>query len=584
MTAGPATRGASWSRLDARMLLIEPVRELIRLAPALAGVLVAGATTDAVPAWVGWVAFVGTVTVGALRWVTTSYRITPEHIHLRTGLLVRVTHSARLDRVRTVDVTASPLHRLLRVATVRIGTGAASGLDLDGLAMPAATRLRASLLHRGAVGGAPTAEQGSIPVVEAGPGPTRVPPSCPADATDDGEEVLASFSPAWLRYAPLTTSGLVALAALAGLVTQVVGEFPSSGGVTALGRWVVEHVRSWGLLAALPPASLVLFVGVLVVAVAGYLLCYGGFRLSRHRGGTIHVHRGLLTTRSTSVEERRLRGVVVVTPALVGLAGGASLEALATGLDSGGDQWCAGEVLLPPCPRRLVEEVGAAVLRTATPATVSLPRHVPAARRRRHARALVGTALLGAAVAAAAWTARWPTGALVGAALPVLAAPFVAEARYRALGHAVVDGHLVAQAGVAPRRRFIVRSEAIIGWIVDVSLGQRRAGVVTVRAMTATPGGSITVLDVTPAQARALIEAATPGALHDLLVPARPPLSARRLPAPPRPPHGPLVPPGETVAPPVATPSRCRLRGRHRGPRIRSRTGTRSAAASSRRG
>jgi hypothetical protein len=56
-------------------------------------------------------------------------------------------------------------------------------------------------------------------------------------------------------------------------------------------------------------------VAVLVVTLLstiGYVLAYWGYRLTRHAGGTLHVARGLLTTRATSIEERRLRGAEIV--------------------------------------------------------------------------------------------------------------------------------------------------------------------------------------------------------------------------------------------------------------------------------
>ena len=43
-----------WQRLDPRMLLVHPIREVMRFLPALIGLFVAGAATDRgrlVPAW-----------------------------------------------------------------------------------------------------------------------------------------------------------------------------------------------------------------------------------------------------------------------------------------------------------------------------------------------------------------------------------------------------------------------------------------------------------------------------------------------------------------------------------------------------
>ena len=101
-----------WQRLDPRMLLVHPVRDLGRFLPALIGVLVFGRSTD----WGGWWGLVAVgvpVLLGLGRYLTTSYRITASRVEVRHGLVNKRVLSASLDRVRTVDVTASPIHRLL---------------------------------------------------------------------------------------------------------------------------------------------------------------------------------------------------------------------------------------------------------------------------------------------------------------------------------------------------------------------------------------------------------------------------------------------------------------------------------------
>ena len=89
------------------------------------------------------------ILIGLVRYWTTRFRISDERIELERGLISRHAVSTPLDRVRTVDLTASPIHRLLgpqhgpdrhRLAPAR------AGLDLDGLATGQARELRARLL------------------------------------------------------------------------------------------------------------------------------------------------------------------------------------------------------------------------------------------------------------------------------------------------------------------------------------------------------------------------------------------------------------------------------------------------------
>ena len=135
-------------RLDARMLLVHPVQEAVRLFPALLAVFVTGRTSGRSPWW-DVAAFIAVVALGVSRWFTTRYRITGGQIELRTGLLNRKLLATPADRVRTVDVTAPIWHRLLGLARVEIGTASGTPSErivLDALAAPIAHALRAELL------------------------------------------------------------------------------------------------------------------------------------------------------------------------------------------------------------------------------------------------------------------------------------------------------------------------------------------------------------------------------------------------------------------------------------------------------
>ena len=100
----------NWRRLSTRMLLVHPVRELVRYIPALVGLVVAGRSVgDGEMWWWGPLGVVVVIALSVLRWATTRYRITPEQVQLRTGLLQRKTVATPADRVRSVDVTASCL-------------------------------------------------------------------------------------------------------------------------------------------------------------------------------------------------------------------------------------------------------------------------------------------------------------------------------------------------------------------------------------------------------------------------------------------------------------------------------------------
>lgn len=134
-----------------------------------------------------------------------------------------------------------------------------------------------------------------------------------------------------------------------------------------------------------------LLADVLLVAAGGALLIFveawWGFRLIREPGGTLWVRRGLLTTRSVSLGERRLRGAKVSEAPLLRLGRGARLIALATGL--GGRRAHGRSTLLPPAPRAVAHHVAAAVLaESRSPTSAPLRQHPQAALRRRLVRAV----------------------------------------------------------------------------------------------------------------------------------------------------------------------------------------------------
>jgi putative membrane protein len=86
------------------MLLVHPVHEVLQQIPLLVGSVVLGSATGN-PLWtVAAVALM--VAFGLARWFTTSYRIEPGEVQLRTGVLQRKTLSVPRNRIRSVSTDA----------------------------------------------------------------------------------------------------------------------------------------------------------------------------------------------------------------------------------------------------------------------------------------------------------------------------------------------------------------------------------------------------------------------------------------------------------------------------------------------
>jgi putative membrane protein len=477
----PPVDTVDWRRLDPRMLVVGPLTNLVQLLPFVLLVLVTGRAGNLGQVWsaIGGAGIV--VLAGVVRWRTTRYRITAERVELRTGLLRRQRRSVPRDRIRTVDLTASPVHRIFRLSVVRVGsaTGASvvdrsAQLDLDAVSKVEAERLRRALLERS------TAATADAPV---------------------GVE-LARLRWSWLRFAPLTFSSLAGIGAVAGALFNLSTEL----GVDPRNVDVVDETAR--RLAAAP-----LWVGIglagavlLAVAVLGAVALFAerwyAYRLTREPDGSLRVRRGLLTRRSLSVSAERLRGAEVVEPLLLRLGRGAQVRAVSTGLRAG-----SGSALEPPAPRAEAHRVAAVALHAGPVTRTALRPHPRAALRRRLTRA-VGPAV---AIVAVAGAVDLQVGLWSLLLLPVAA--LLALDRFRGLGHALTAQHVVTRTGGLRRRTVALQRDGVIGWTFRQTVFQRRAGVVTLDAVTAAGSGSYRILDASAGDAVALADAATPDLL-----------------------------------------------------------------------
>ncbi|PKH37320.1 putative membrane protein [Nocardioides alpinus] len=488
--------GDGWIRLSPRKLLLDPFKAV---GQAIVPVVVAliGISRSDMRFWpfIVPIAILGPLVLGAIPWLTTHYRLTDTQIQVRRGLLNKSTSTAPLDRVRSVDLEASLLHRILGLQKVEIGTGVDDDrITLDALAAVDAHALRTTLLRRREVGQVPT------PLDPREPVPTPL---------DHQGSLLAQIDWSWLRFAPFSLARLVLLAGAVGVLSQFGDDLPIWNEETATSLW------EWITQFALAAVAVVVAIGALatwvLVSVAGYVVQWWNFRLVREHG-SLHLTTGLFTTRSITVEEAKVRGVEMTEPVLMRLVGGAELSTLATGVEDGVTQ------VLPPCPHDVAISVGAAVLEHTGPLTDPLVAHGPLARRRAWLRQVRASLVLISGVAVAVWWFDEPWWWTAVVALVVLAVSALAgESSYRHLGHALADRHLVAGSGVLARIRTVLETDGIIGWVVTQSWWQRRIGLADLTATTAAGAERVLVRDVRLDVAVALADRATPGLLTDFV-------------------------------------------------------------------
>jgi len=416
---------------------------------------------------------------GVARWFTTTYRIDTEEVQLRTGVLQRKVLSVPRNRIRSVSTDARLLHRLLGLTVLRVSTGREARPDaafaLDAVEADQVPRLRAILLADSL---APAEEE---------------------PATPDRE--LARWQPSWLRYSPLSFTGLAMIAAAVGVVYQAGAGAALQN--SRLARSGLDAAERFGVAASVVVVAVAVLVVSVVLSVLRSLVTFGNLVLRRD-ADLLHLEHGLLRVREHTFDMRRLRGGTLREPLLVRLFGGARVDAVMTGVGGAGE----ASLLLPPCPRATAEAVLSDLIVRPDVVTGALQVHGQAATRRRWTRALALPGVL--LVAMAMLYSRTPVWLWPAWAVLTVCCALLALDRSRALGHRVDAEWLVARAGSLDRRRDCIAAAGIIGWTVRQTLLQRRAGVATLIAATAAGVKRYQVVDVPAELAWSIAAAASP--------------------------------------------------------------------------
>jgi putative membrane protein len=155
------------------------------------------------------------------------------------------------------------------------------------------------------------------------------------------------------------------------------------------------------------------------------------------------------------------------------------------------------------------------VLGDAVPVTAELTRHPLAALRRRVSRVLIAWLVLVAASGALFWQLDrpvWTVWLATGLLPPLL---LLGWARYRALGHTIVDGLVIFRQGALVRRRVMIEGDGVVGWTINQSIFQRGSGLVTLSATTAAGRQRYSLPDVDSGTAVRIADRVLP----DLLTP-----------------------------------------------------------------
>ena len=252
-----------------------------------------------------------------------------------------------------------------------------------------------------------------------------------AEAQAPGRQ-LARWQLSWLRYSPLSFTGLAMILAAVGVTYQAgLGAILEHSRLAESGR---DAAQRFGVVASVAVFGVVVVLASVGLSVLRSLVTFGNLTLRRD-AEVLHLQHGLLRKREHTFDMRRLRGGTLRQPLLVRLLGGARLDAVMTGVAGAGE----ASLLLPPCPVRTAESVLTDLIADVNTVSGPVRGHGPAATRRRWTRGLVFPVVVAAGLVLAAAFVAVPPWAWIAVAVLALTCALLAADRVRALGHRVDD-------------------------------------------------------------------------------------------------------------------------------------------------
>ena len=285
--------------------------------------------------------FIGPVIVAAVvHYRVYRYRLAADEMVVRDGILTRTERHIPYERIQNIDLVQNPLHRLCRVALVRVETASGTRpeavmrvLSLDAVAEMHARVFAGRPAARdaaGAAGASADATGGSAPpAVADGLGPPAVADGPAgrqagglAAGGEPGDRLLLRVPTGELvKLGVISNKGMVVVAAALGLLAQSRpdGDFLEPVLRSAAERLPLGAAAEWltGLRVANPVLTGVLLVVTLVAAafvllrvlsVAWFLLQLHGFTLTR-RGSDLRADYGLLTRVRRTIPTGRIQSL-----------------------------------------------------------------------------------------------------------------------------------------------------------------------------------------------------------------------------------------------------------------------------------
>ncbi len=315
----PPPRAAGPQRLHPSSLLFEFLSGIRQqLIPALIAVFTA-TQWGKFGLFLAAIFFVITMAFAAFRYLTVRYQVRGNDLIIDEGLIFRRHRTIPIHRIQNIDLLQTILHRLFRVAEVRIETASGTGVEakLRVLSLAKVETLRARIFAKMGEPGLPLSTN---PTAEATP--ER---HLSDEALEPTERLLIIPTGLLIKAGLLSNRGMVIVAVAVGASFQFLPwgqdwwDYPRR-----LLRFIPwQQLESKWLLATMGIILLLIFLRLF--SVVWYLLRFHGFSLER-RGEEFRIQCGLFSRMSATVPRQRIQLISIHRTLLGKLVGIASIR------------------------------------------------------------------------------------------------------------------------------------------------------------------------------------------------------------------------------------------------------------------
>ena len=288
------------------------------LLPVLLG-LFGAANGDLTLVIVSGVAFVPAVAFSIFRYVTYRYLIKENHLIVRQGLIFRNVRTVPVKRIQNIDFVQSPLHRILKVAEVKVET--ASGTK------PEATLRVLSMVEMENLRNAVFGSQKQVDVSsvvssidsdgssDAGGVLSPTSMALPETGTNtisqsSGDELLRIPVSALVRAGLASNRGMLIVGILLGALVQFSDDYRPKAMVAWVREIMPTDATTTSIILAIVGSMFVALVLLRLLGIGWFLLRFFGYKLVRY-GSDLRISCGLFTKVSATVPRQRIQFISI---------------------------------------------------------------------------------------------------------------------------------------------------------------------------------------------------------------------------------------------------------------------------------